>query len=379
MKLIYCIHSVYNPGGMERVLLNKVSYLVSHYGWDITIVTTNQNGRPPFYPFPAAVKMVDLEVNYSAGDDEGPLKKILTYFKKRRLHQKRLRQYLEREKADVVISLFPSESSFIPAIKDGSKKVLELHFNKFFRLQYKRGGIIGLLDRFRTWQDERLVRKFDKFVVLTEEDKGYWGNLCNIEAIPNAVKPTDGKVSDVTAKRVIAVGRLDYQKGFDRLIKAWDIVAQEPTLEDWGLDIFGQGEWQEMLETMIGERNLQDRVRINRPTNTINEEYLSSSLIVMTSNYEGFGMVLVEAMSRGVPAVSFDCVCGPSDIISHGKNGLLVTNGDIEALAEAMKCIMLDGEYRKQLSLEAVKVVDKYSEEMVMHRWHNLFMTLKNS
>ncbi len=379
MKLIYCIHSVYNPGGMERVLLNKVSYLVSHYGWDITIVTTNQNGRPPFYPFPAAVKMVDLEVNYSAGDDEGPLKKILTYFKKRRLHQKRLRQYLEREKADVVISLFPSESSFIPAIKDGSKKVLELHFNKFFRLQYKRGGIIGLLDRFRTWQDERLVRKFDKFVVLTEEDKGYWGNLCNIEAIPNAVKPTDGRVSDVTAKRVIAVGRLDYQKGFDRLINAWNIVAQDPTLKDWKLDIFGQGEWQNMLEGMIRERNLQDRAHINCPTNTINEEYLASSLIVMTSNYEGFGMVLVEAMSRGVPAVSFDCVCGPSDIISHGKNGLLVTNGDIEALAEAMKRIMLDGEYRKQLSLEAVKVVDKYSEEMVMHRWHNLFMTLKNS
>lgn len=379
MKLVYCIHSVYNPGGMERVLLNKVSYLVSHYGWDITIVTTNQNGRPPFYPFPATVKMIDLGINYSAGDDEGPLKKILTYFKKRRLHQKRLRQYLEREKADVVISLFPSESSFIPAIKDGSKKVLELHFNKFFRLQYKRGGIIGLLDRFRTWQDERLVRKFDKFIVLTEEDKGYWGNLRNIEAIPNAVRPTDGRMSDVTAKRVIAVGRLDYQKGFDRLIKAWNIVAQEPTLKDWKLDIFGQGEWQNMLEGMIRERNLQDRAHINRPTNTINEEYLASSLIVMTSNYEGFGMVLVEAMSRGVPAVSFDCVCGPSDIISHGKNGLLVTNGDIEALAEAMKRIMLDGEYRKQLSLEAVKVVDKYSEEMVMHRWHDLFMTLKNS
>lgn len=379
MKLIYCIHSVYNPGGMERVLLNKVSYLVSHYGWDITIVTTNQNGRSPFYPFPATVKMIDLGINYSAGNDEGPLKKILTYFKKRRLHQKCLHQYLEQEKADVVISLFPSESSFIPAIKDGSKKVLELHFNKFFRLLYNRVGIIGLLDHFRIWQDERLVRKFDKFVVLTEEDKGYWGKLRNIEAIPNAVKPTDGRVSDVTAKRVIAVGRLDYQKGFDRLIKAWDIVAQEPMLEDWSLDIFGQGEWQDMLEGMINERNLQDRVCINRPTNTINEEYLASSLIVMTSNYEGFGMVLVEAMSRGVPAVSFDCVCGPGDIISHGKNGLLVTNGDIEALAEAMKRIMLDGEYRKQLSYEAVKVADKYSEEKVMTRWYDLFISLKNS
>lgn len=379
MKLIYCIHSVYNPGGMERVLLNKVSYLVSHYGWDITIVTTNQHQRPPFYQFPAGVKMVDLDVNYSAGDAEGVFKKIYTYFQKRRLHKERLQRFLEQAGADVVVSLFPSESSFIPNIKDGSKKVLELHFNKFFRLQYNRGGIVGLLDRLRTWQDERLVRRFDKFVVLTEEDKGYWGNLPNIEVIPNAVKPTDGRISNVKEKRVIAVGRLDYQKGFDRLIKAWDIVAKDPSLAEWKLDIFGQGEWHEMLEGMINERNLQNSVRINRPTDSINDEYLKSSLIVMTSNYEGFGMVLVEAMSRGVPAVSFDCVCGPSDIISHEVNGLLVKNGDIEGLAAAMSRVMRDDEFRRELSRNAVGVTEKYSEERVMERWYNLFMSLKRS
>ena len=143
MKLIYCIHSIYNPGGMERVLLNKVEYMVSRYRWDVTIVTTNQGSRPPFYPFPKEIKMIDLGVNYSAGDDEGVLKKIYTYFHKRRLHKKRLTQLLKQEQADVVISLFPSESSFIPDINDGSKKVLELHFNKFFRLQYNRRGVIG--------------------------------------------------------------------------------------------------------------------------------------------------------------------------------------------------------------------------------------------
>lgn len=379
MKLIYCIHSVYNPGGMERVLLNKVSYLVSHYGWDITIVTTNQHQRSPFYQFPAGVKMVDLDVNYSAGDAEGILKKIFTYLKKRRLHKERLRQFLLQEKSDIVISLFPSESSFIPNIKDGSKKVLELHFNKFFRLQYNRGGLVGLLDRLRTWQDERLVRRFDKFVVLTEEDKGYWGRLHNIEVIPNAVKPTDGRLSNVTEKRVIAVGRLDYQKGFDRLIKAWNVVTKDPSLAEWKLDIFGQGEWHNMLEGMIIERNMQDRVRINRPTDNINDEYLRSSLIVMTSNYEGFGMVLIEAMSHGVPAVSFDCVCGPSDIISHEENGLLVRNGDIEGLATSMKRVIMDDEFRKELSRNAIRVTEKYSEERVMEHWHNLFMSLKKS
>lgn len=378
MKLIYCIHSIYNPGGMERVLLNKVAYMVERYGWDITIVTTNQSGRPPFYPFPEGVKIVDLGVNYSAGDAEGAVKKIFTYFQKRRQHRKALTEFLMRERADVVVSLFPSESSFIPDIKDGSRKVLELHFNKFFRLQYNRGGVIGMLDRFRTWQDERLVRRFDKFVVLTEEDKGYWGALPNIQVIPNAAKVVVGKMSDVKSKRVIAVGRLDYQKGFDRLIKAWDIVAKEPRLKEWRLDIFGQGEWQQMLNEMIRERGLQGSAYINRPTNSINEEYAASSLIVMTSNYEGFGMVLVEAMSKGVPAISFDCVCGPSDIIQHDKNGLLVKNGDIEALAEAMKRVMMDDKYRARLSAEASKITQKYDEEKVMQRWYDLFQTLKN-
>ena len=363
---------------MERVLLNKVAYMVERYGWDITIVTTNQSGRPPFYPFPEGVKIVDLGVNYSAGDAEGAVKKIFTYFQKRRQHKRALTEFLMRERADVVVSLFPSESSFIPDIKDGSKKVLELHFNKFFRLQYNRGGVIGMLDRFRTWQDERLVRRFDKFVVLTEEDKGYWGALPNIQVIPNAAKVVVGKMSDVKSKRVIAVGRLDYQKGFDRLVKAWDIVIKEPCLNGWRLDIFGQGEWQQMLNEMIRERGLQGSAYINRPTNSINEEYAASSLIVMTSNYEGFGMVLVEAMSKGVPAISFDCVCGPSDIIQHDKNGLLVKNGDIEALAEAMKRVMLDDEYRVRLSAEAMKITQKYDEEKVMQMWYDIFLALKN-
>ena len=378
MKLIYCIHSIYNPGGMERVLLNKVAYLKERYGWDITIVTTNQSGRPPFYPFPEGVKIVDLGVNYSAGDAEGAVKKIFTYFQKRRQHKRALTEFLKREQADVVVSLFPSESSFIPDIKDGSKKVLELHFNKFFRLQYNRGGVIGLLDRFRTWQDERLVRRFDKFVVLTEEDKGYWGALPNIQVIPNAAKVVVGKMSDVKSKRVIAVGRLDYQKGFDRLIKAWDIVTKEPRLKDWRLDIFGQGEWLQMLNEMIQQRGIADVTAVNAPTSNIGKEYSESSLLVMSSHYEGLPMVMIEAMAYGLPVVTFDYKCGPKDIITTDRNGVLVPEGDIEALAEAMKRVMLDDEYRVRLSAEAMKITQIYDEEKVMQMWYDLFLTLKN-
>lgn len=373
MKLIYCIHSIYNPGGMERVLLNKVKYLVEKKGWDIMIVTTDQHSRPPFYPFPESVRLVDLGVNYSEDNVRNVFAKTAGYLRRRRIHKKRLTDLLMTERPDIVVSLYPSESSFIPDIKDGSKKILELHFCKFFRLQYGRGGLIGLIDRFRTWQDERIVRRFDKFVVLTEEDKENWGDLPNIIAIPNASLAMYDKFSDLTSKRVIAVGRLDYQKGFDRLVKAWDFISNTGRFSDWRLDIFGQGEWHDMLQSMIEERGLESSLKLNKPTNDIGKEYSESSLIVMTSNYEGFGMVLVEAMSCGVPAVAFDCQCGPRDIVRHGERGLVVKNGDIEGLAEAMMTLMEDEELRKRMGENAKGVVETYSEERVMRMWEDLY------
>lgn len=376
MKIIYCIHSTYNPGGMERVLLNKVTYLSTLPEWEVSVVTTDQHQRPSFYPFPEKVRMTDLEINYSEDNEKGAWKKITGYLRKRKEHKRKLTALLLKEKPDIVVSLYPSESSFIPDIKDGSKKVLELHFNKFFRIQYGRKGIIGLIDRWRTRQDERIVRRFDKFVVLTNEDKGYWGDLPNIEVIPNAAIHVSKNYSEVKNKRVIAVGRLDYQKGFDRLIQAWKLVQYTGQFTDWKLDIFGQGEWREMLQQMIDEQGLQNTAKINPPTNAILNEYVHSSLLVMSSNYEGFGMVLVEAMSCGVPVISFDCKCGPKDIIQTGINGLLVPNGDIQALADAMMKVMEDEAYRKMLSLNARKVVDTYSEQAVMSQWIRLFTSI---
>ena len=264
--------------------------------------------------------MIDLGINYADDNEKNVLLKISGYLKRRKVHKRKLAALLDKERVDIVVSLYPSESSFIPELKDGSKKVLELHFCKFFRLQYGRSGLLGFIDRLRTKQDEKIARKFDKFVVLTNEDKGYWGAMPNIEVIPNAAMSMGHNLSDGSAKRVIAVGRLDYQKGFDRLIQAWEIAQKNESFKDWTLDIFGQGEWQDMLQQMIDKAGLNHNTHINKPTNAIGKEYANSSLIVMTSNYEGFGMVLVEAMACGVPAIAFDCKCGPSDIIDNGKN-----------------------------------------------------------
>lgn len=376
MKIIYCIRATYNPGGMERVLLNKVTYLVNKLHWDVTIVTTDQQGRPPFYPFPEQTRMIDLHIDYADDNEKPVFGKITGYLRRRQKHRKALATLLMREKADVVVSLYPSESSFIPSIPDGSKKVLELHYCKFFRLQYGRSGLLGLIDRWRTRHDEKIARRFDKFVVLTQEDCGYWGALPNLEVIPNAAMQFGECHSDVSQPRVIAVGRLDYQKGFDRLIQAWEIVQKDAKCRNWRLDIFGQGEWRDMLQRMIEKAGLDQSAHIHPPTSQIGNEYADSSLLVMSSNYEGFPMVMIEAMACGLPVVSFDYKCGPRDIIDNGINGLLVSNGDIEGLAYAMIEVISDNAYRKLLSANAKRIVETYSEEAVMAKWIALFSNL---
>lgn len=374
MKIVYCHCSLYNPGGMERVLLNKVKWL-SERGHEILVVTTDQQGRRPFYEFPAGVAIRDLGINYSLDNNKPLYKRIPSYLRKKHLHRKRLAELLTCERPDITVSLYPSESSFIPDIKDGSKKVLELHFNRYFRLQYGRTGLTGLIDRWRSKHDEEIARRFDSFVVLTDEDKGYWGQMPNISVISNACL-MEPRHSDCSAKRVIAVGRLDYQKGFDRLVEIWKLVKKNPISDNWQLDIFGQGEWHTKLNGMIRDYHLEDSMHIQKPTLEISKEYVNSSILTMTSNYEGFGMVLVEAMSCGVPTIAFDCKCGPSDIITNGINGILIKDNDINGFADALLRLMANKELRQQMGREATKVSERYSEERIMNRWMELFTRL---
>lgn len=371
MKLVYCHCSLFNPGGMERVLLNKVRWL-AEAGHEIVIVTTDQQDRPAFYDFPESVRMINLGINYSLDNFKPLYKRIPSYLRKRRMHRLRLTELLMRERPDITISLYPSESSFIPEINDGSRKVLELHFNRYFRLQYGRNGLTGLIDRYRSRKDEKIARKFDSFVVLTEEDRNYWGKMPNISVIPNAALPMPLK-SYCSAKRVIAVGRLDYQKSFDRLIEAWELVKKDNASDGWHLDIFGQGEWRDMLNEMIQTKGLSESAKVNAPSADIAHEYAGSSILAMTSHYEGFPMVMIEAMSAGLPVVTFDYKCGPRDIISNGVDGLIVPDGDIRGFADALLQLMADGELCRQMGRAATAVTDRYAEDTVMREWTSLF------
>ena len=368
MKLIYCHADVYNPGGMERVLLNKLRWWVQRGGYELMVVTTDQHGRPPFYEFPPEVRMVDLGINYKDDNGRNPIAKTLGYLRKRKKHRAALTELLMREKADVVISLYPSESSFIPEIQDGSIKMLELHFNKLFRLQYNRKGLLGLADRIRTKQDEKIVRRFDNFIVLTRQDAEMWGKLPNLSIMPNAAIAMPHAEHKPGNHRVIAVGRLDYQKGFDRLLDAWALLPEQ-LRADWRLDIFGQGEWEEKLKNQIAQLGIEASAAVNKPTNAIFEEYAASDFLVMTSHYEGFPMVMIEAMACGVPAVCFDFLCGPRDIIAEGVNGLIVPEGDLQALADAMQKLMENSALLEDMSAHAKGISKTYSQDSIMKRW----------
>lgn len=373
MKLLYCIAGTCHSGGMERVLANKANYLTNH-GYEVVIVTTDQQGRPPFFPLDERIRCIDLGINYEENNGKSFANKLLHYPLKQYLHKKRLTAVLKQEKPDITLSMFCNDAGFITRIPDGSKKVLEIHFSKFKRLQYGRTGLWRLADIWRSKQDEKIVQRFDKFVVLTEEDKGYWGNLPNITVIPNARTFIPQQVANWNNKKVIAIGRYNYQKGFERLIEIWRRVVDD--FPEWRLEIVGDGEERDKLQSLIETYELNNFITLVRSHNEIDKNYLSASIYVLTSRYEGLPMVLLEAQAFGLPIVSYRCKCGPADIITDGTDGFLIEEEDTEGFVSALKRLMGDFTLRKRMGEKALLSSERFSEERVMQRWATLFESL---
>ena len=373
MKIIYCIAGTYNSGGMERVLANKANFL-AECGHEVLIITTDQLGREPFFALSPQVRTFNLDINYEENNNKGFIIKVLQYPFKQWKHKKRLTDLLLDLQADIVISMFCNDVSFIANIPDGSKKILEIHFSKFKRLQYGRKGVWRLTDWLRSKTDEKTVRKFDKFVVLTHEDKGYWGDLPNMEVIGNAKNKWGDHTASLDNKQVIAVGRYDYQKGFDRLIEAWRLVYSR--FPDWKLKIVGDGGLRDQWQRLIDKHHLGEVIELKKSVSDMLPEYLDASILAMSSRYEGLPMVLIEAMSVGLPAVVFDCKCGPKDIISDGEDGFLAPEGDIKALAERIIQLIEDPILCKKMGQAAKRTSVRFSEDVIMAKWTTLFDNL---
>lgn len=361
MKLIYLIPGTYRAAGMERVLAEKANWLASH-GYDILIVTCEQKGRGNAFHFDGRIRFEDLAIGYEDNNGGSFADKLLNYPVRQRKHRRALDALLRREKADVVISMCGNEARFLPGIKDGSRKVLEIHFSRFKRLQYGRKGLWALADRWRSHCDTFTAKRYDRFVVLTEEDSGYWGKMPNIRVIPNPRTFAPDKPAPLEDKTVLAVGRYTYQKGFDMLLRAWKMIDTA----GWTLRIAGSGEPMENLPHNV----------VTGPSDDMAREYRSASFLVMSSRYEGLPMVLLEAQAWGLPVVSFACKCGPRDVITDGEDGLLVGEGDIEGLAAGMKRLMDDTALRQRMGEAAFHNSEKYDKERIMSLWENLFREL---
>lgn len=373
MKIVYCLLGTFNSGGMERVLANKANYL-ARAGNEVVIVTTDQQGRPSFFELDARIEQIDLGINYTANVGRNFLGKFWSYLFKRQQHQKKLKSLLEQLKADITVSMFDHDASFLFKSEDNSKKILEIHFSRYKRLQYGRKGVWKLLDVWLSRRDLKIARSYDRFVVLTQEDRGYWGDLVNIRVIPNAHSFNLDETAVLEKSNVVAVGRYDYQKGFDELIAIWsEVHRQHP---DWQLSIYGNGPLKEEMKRQIAALGLEDSVRLCDPVKNIEQVYLQSALLLMTSRYEGLPMVLLEAQACGVPMVSYACKCGPKDIISDGENGYLIPEGERELFSQRIDALIRDVSLRKKMGQVAKLRSEGFSEDKVMEKWVELFTEL---
>ncbi|MFI3299209.1 MAG: glycosyltransferase family 4 protein [Rikenellaceae bacterium] len=370
MKIAYLIQGLHYSGGMERVISAKASYL-AEMGHSVTIVTTDGLGKEPYYTIHPDVVVKCFGLEYLADFSKGKLRQYLSFKAKQRNYRTLIREFLSQAKFDIVISTFGTERYIVPTLKDGSVKIAESHFAKEYRTFRGRSGLFALLDRRRIRRDEKVASRYASFVVLTHEDAAKW-NSSNVVVIPNATSFLPKEVAELSQKRAIAVGRLTFQKGFDMLIKSWSLVNKNHP--DWRLDIFGSGEDKSLLESIIHQFNLTGAVTIYPPTTTIQNELLNSGVYLLSSRLEGLPMVLLEAMSCGVPAVSFQCPTGPRDVIESGIDGVLVENGNIQKFAEAVCRAIENDELRVEMGKMARrKIEEKFSVEPIMKKWIELF------
>ena len=376
-KIVYCTPALYMAGGVERVLTLKANYFVEHFGYDITIILTEGEGKPLFYPLSEKVKLINLNIGFEELWTCSFIKKVFIYLKKQYLYKKLLTNELLRIRPDITISLLRREINFITSINDGSKKIGELHINRAHYRNFEGKNVNVIKKLFSLfWMNNLLskLRRLDCLVVLTEKDREAWSELINVVVIPNPLSFTFFEKSGMVKKRVIAIGRYCYEKGYDQLLQAWAIVQTK--CPEWQLVIFGDGD-RSVYKMMIDEFHIDaDRCLLNGRTPDVISEYVESSIAVCSSRFEGFGMVIIEAMACGLPVVSFDCPWGPEAIINNGEDGLLVENGNMEALAKALILMIHNPEKRREMANKAVENVQRFRIEQISEKWKTLFDSL---
>ena len=379
MKIAYCLDSVSAMGGIERVTIAKANALANIKGNTVYLFITQDIGSPVFSLNPQ-IHIVNLDINYYSIQGNSKYQILKSLLNKRREHKRKLIDALNILQPDVLISANLSEKHFIRSLSLNYRPVLikEVHFNTDCRLVEANSVTERFYARIGHFMDYRWkIKRFDKIVILTEEDRlRNWNKGGNVVVISNPLtNNTSLPPSPLTEKRVIAAGRLVRQKNFASLIRAWKEVQAKHS--DWKLDIYGEGSLKTSLEKLIADLQLEGAVCLQGKTQEIFKEMTNSSIFVLSSIYEGFGLVIVEAMSCGLPVVSYACPCGPKDIIEEGKDGFLVEVNDEQTLAARINQLIEDEELRRQMSKAALQKSEKFKMERIIPMWMDLFEKLK--
>ena len=385
VKISFLIANAYSIGGTVRTTFANAAELAAR-GHDVEIVSVYQMRRTPKLPLDERVRLrslVDSSPEALATLGRGPralLRRSLEARPSRLIHRRderyerfnkwtdlQLHRHLRTVDADVIVGTRPGLNLAIARwVRPSVVRVGQEHLH----LTHHRAS---LLRAFTI-----LYPSLDAVVTLTSADSAAYRELLGagvrLETIPNAATPGELKQSTCRSRVVVSAGRLTNQKGFDFLIEAYEMVAA--THPTWELRIYGDGYLRDELQREIDDRNLEDRVFLEGYTNRLPAQMAKASIYAMSSRFEGFPMVLLEAMSVGLPVVSFDLQNGPRDLITPGVDGLLVEDRNVEALADALRSLMDDRERRAAMGAAAAENVKRFGRGNIAERWEQLFTEL---
>ena len=373
MRIVYCYNTLWKTGGIETITAIKANALSRLEGNDVWVVVTDSPDHAPDVLSPN-VHLVDLGIHYDKISWRFPLN-LIQLLPKRCLHRKKLRRLFHEIHPDVVISAGGHERKILPFLLGPWVLIRECHsISNYHQISQnnlvKTTGWLGEMIEFRL-----LSKRYDRIVVLTEEDKRiYWHNNDRVIVLENPLRFSSVKLSSLTKKKVISVGRLSPVKGFSQLIRAFRTVVD--LYPDWELHIFGEGPERESLLDEIQSLGLQNSVSLHGTTKQVQEELTQASIYACSSRFEGFGLSILEAMSCGLPIVSFDCPYGPRSLIDNGHSGFLVPLDDVQGLSEKICLLIEDANLRKTMGENAYNSTKKNNLDLVTSRWMDLFLEL---
>ena len=358
MRLTLVISSL-RSGGAEKIMTILANYWAKK-SWDITLLTLDS--KPSFYYLDERVKHIPLAI---ASDSKNIFTAIISNLKRVRV----LKTAIAGSKPDVVIS-FLSTINILTIIATRGLKVPVIVEEHIYPDMAPLGRLWELL---RQWTYPRA----DKVVALTNRALACFSPKIQARGyvLPNPVLPL--ALSDqswqkqwVKKPALIAMGRLDEQKGFDLLLQAFCKLKDD--YPEWTLTILGEGKLRSQLEDLRDRIGLKERVHLIGVVENPHDFLKQADIFVMSSRFEGFPNAICEAMACGLPVISMDCPSGPREIIRQGIDGLLVPNGDVLALTQAMRDLMTDETLRKHLAKNALDITDRFGLETIMGKWDEL-------